>query len=497
VGGTANLAGTLDVDVTAYPPHTGDTIDVLTAGTRSGTFGTVVGQGFTVNYLPDRVRITPPTLTIGDRSVTEGDTGSKNLRFTVDLSSPSPGTVTVNYATSNGTAVAPADYTATSGTLTFAPGQTQRFIDVPVRGDLRDEVNETFNVTLSAPALADLSDGAAVGTITDNDPPPAISIDDVSAGEGGGSHTFTVSLSQDSGRTVRVDYGTADGSATAPADYTSKSGTLTFAPGDTSKTVTVNTVDDALDENDETFSVALSNPVLSTIADGSGTGTITDNDPTPSLSIDDAAGTEGASQTFTVTLSAASGRQVTVNYATADGTAVAPGDYAATSGTLTFAPGETTKTVNVNTVDDALDEANPQTYTLTLSNAAAATISDASGTGSISDNDPPVTVTVIDSPNRQEGDDARFDVLLSGPSEVQVRVDFATQDGSAIAPGDYTPRSGRLVFKPGVTKRRVFVSTVDDALDETGETFNFVISNPIKAIIADGSGSARIVDNDP
>ena len=163
-----------------------------------------------------------------------------------------------------------------------------------------------------------------MGTITDNDPPPAISIDDVTAGEGGASHTFTVSLSQDSGRTVKVDYATADGSATAPADYTTKSATLTFAPGQTTKTVTVNTVDDALDEADETFTVGLSNPVLSTIADGSGTGTITDNDPTPSLSVDDAAGSEGADQTFTVTLSAASGQQVTVNYATANGTAVAP-----------------------------------------------------------------------------------------------------------------------------------------------------------------------------
>ena len=152
--------------------------------------------------------------------------------------------------------------------------------------------------------------------------------------------------------------------------------------------------------------------------------------------------------------------------------------------------------MTVNTVNDALDEANPETYTLTLSNAAAATISDASGTGSIADNDPPVSMTITDSPNRQEGDDARFDVQLSGPSGVQVRVEFATQNGTAVAPGDYTARSGRLVFQPGVTSRRVFVSSVDDVLDETGETFTLVLSNPLKATIVDGSGSARIVDND-
>ena len=115
-----------------------------------------------------------------------------------------------------------------------------------------------------------------------------------------------------------------------------------------------------------------------------------------------------------------------------------------------------------------MDEANPETYTVTLSNAADATISDASGTGSILDNDPPVSVTITDVAQPPGGWKARFDVRLSGPSEVKVRVEFATQNGTAVAPGDYTARSGRLVFKPGVTSRRVLVSSVDDVLDETG-----------------------------
>ena len=143
-GNTAAVAGTLDADVSAYPPQTGDFFDVVSAGTaRTGTFATVVGNGFTVNYLPKAVRLTPPTLSMANRTVTEGNAGTTIARFRVDLSSPSPGTVTVNYATSNDSATAPADYTATSGTLTFTPGQTSKtFIDVPVVGDLLDEANE-------------------------------------------------------------------------------------------------------------------------------------------------------------------------------------------------------------------------------------------------------------------------------------------------------------------------------------------------------------------
>ena len=153
-GNTAAVAGTLDADVSAYPPQTGDFFDVVSAGTaRTGTFATVVGNGFTVNYLPKAVRLTPPTLSVANRTVTEGNAGTTVARFRVDLSSPSPGTVTVNYATSNDSATAPADYTATSGTLTFTPGQTSKTFDVPVVGDLLDEANERFNVDAQQPAV--------------------------------------------------------------------------------------------------------------------------------------------------------------------------------------------------------------------------------------------------------------------------------------------------------------------------------------------------------
>ena len=149
----------------------------------------------------------------------------------------------------------------------------------------------------------------------------------------------TVTLSTSSTLPVSVDYSTANGTATAGADYTAVNGTLNFAPGETVKNILVPIINDTMDEPSETFFVNLSNATNSTILDAQGQGTITDNDAAPALSINDVAVAEGdtgtTNATFTVTLSAASGFTVTVNYATADGTAAAGSDYQSTSGTLT------------------------------------------------------------------------------------------------------------------------------------------------------------------
>src|SRR5690606_38912421 len=166
-------------------------------------------------------------------------------------------TVTVEYTTSNVTATGGSDYSATSGTVTFLPGDTSEQIVVPVLGDLFDEANETFSVILSAPANATIADGTGVGTIIDNnDPAPGIYIGDASITESdGGTSTmsFAVTLTGPSGQTVAVQYATSNGTATAPADYTATSGTLTFVPGETSGQIDVPIVGDLLNEVNETF----------------------------------------------------------------------------------------------------------------------------------------------------------------------------------------------------------------------------------------------------
>ena len=193
--------------------------------------------------------------------------------------------MTVNYATANNSAVAGSDYTATSGQLSFAPGQTTKTVTVLVLGDLLDEANETFFVDLSGAINATIADSRGVGTITDNDPLPSLSINDVSLTEGNSgtkAFTFTVTLSPASGRTVTVNFVTANGTARAgtfgSADYVGTSGTLTFSAGSTTRSVTVSVRGDTTRESNETFFVNLSGALNATIADSQGLGTIVNDD---------------------------------------------------------------------------------------------------------------------------------------------------------------------------------------------------------------------------
>jgi hypothetical protein len=226
----------------------------------------------------------------------------------------------VDWATANGTASAPSDYLANSGTLTFAAGQTTRTITVVVNGDTFDEADETFFVNLSNAVNAGISVGQGVGTILDDDPPPSMLITDAVVSEGNSGTTtnlvFQVRLSTASGKTVSVDYATANGTATVGSDYQPANGTLTFPPGTILQTVNVTVNGDNLVEPDETVLVNLSNVANATIGRGQGVGKILDDDELPSLTVTDASVTEGDSGTtnavFTVLLSFASSQTVTV-----------------------------------------------------------------------------------------------------------------------------------------------------------------------------------------
>ena len=239
------------------------------------------------------------SLSIDDVTITEGDAGAATATFTVTLSGISPDTVIVDYATADGTAVAPGDYSAAGGTLTFLPGETTQTLTLDVNGDALDEEDETYTVELSNATFATIEDDG-LGTITDDDPPVAISVDDASVLEGNFglvNATFTVSLSSASGRSVTVDYATANGTALAPVDYLAAAGTLTFAAGQTTKQVTALVNGDLLDEANETYFLNLTNAANASIADGEALGTITNDDGAPSLSVNDVTVTEGDSGT--------------------------------------------------------------------------------------------------------------------------------------------------------------------------------------------------------
>ncbi len=439
----------------------------------------------------------PPTLSVSDAA---GSEGGGALEFAVTLSAAVGVEVTAEYATADGTATAGSDYESASGRLAFAPGEVEKTIRVSILDDALDEPEEeTFAVALSAPSGAALGDGSATGTIRDDDAPPTLSVSDAAGSEGGGALEFAVSLSAPSGVEVTAEYATADGTATAGSDYESASGRLAFAPGEVEKTIRVSILDDALDEpEEETFAVALSAPSGAALGDGSATGTIRDDDAPPTLSVSDAAGSEGGGALeFAVSLSAPSGVEVTAEYATADGTATAGSDYESASGRLAFAPGEVEKTIRVSILDDALDEPEEETFAVALSAPSGAALGDGSATGTIRDDDAPPTLSVSDAAGSEGGGALEFAVSLSAPSGVEVTAEYATADGTATAGSDYESASGRLAFAPGEVEKTIRVSILDDALDEPEEeTFAVALSAPSGAALGDGSATGTIRDDD-
>ena len=441
-----------------------------------------------------------PKLSIVDTTAVEGET----TRFTVRLSPASEQTVTVNYRTASGTAVAGRDFDTASGTLTFAPGNRRQSIAVPTHEDDLDEPNETFAVRLSNPIGATLEDGSATGTIIDDDvsvpvPLPTLSITDATAVEGETTR-FAVRLNPASEQTVTVSYRTVGGTAAAGQDFDAASGTLTFTPGTTRQIIEVPTREDALDEPDETFLVTLSIPSGATLEDGSATGTIIDDDvpvPPPTLSIADATAVEGETARFAVRLSRASEQTVTVSYRTAGGTAAAGRDFDATSGTLTFGPRTTQQVIAVPTREDKLDEPN-ETFLVTLSNPIGATLEDGSATGTIIEYDEsvPLPKLSIADTTAVEGETAHFTVRLSPASEQTVTVSYRTAGGTAVAGRDFDTASGTLTFTSGNTRQSIAVPTREDDLDEPNETFAVRLNNAIGAALEDGSATGTIVDDD-
>jgi uncharacterized delta-60 repeat protein len=465
----------------------------------------VVGSGQTVSgptfgAEPPAV----PALTIGDVSFVEGNSGTWDMVFDVDLSQPSTSTVTAQYASSDGTATAGSDYTAVSGTLTFAPGQTHQTIVVPVAGDRLNEDNETFNLTLSSPSGASLGRSQAVGTIVDDDPVPSLSVLGTSTVEGNSgtkSLTFTVNLSAASGKTVTVNYAFSDGSAIAHSDYTGTNGTLTFAPGETSKTITAQIIGDTIYEPDESFTVTLSSPTGAAIGLASAAGTILNDDSAPSLSAPDASVVEGSDGTTTliynVSLTGAFQQPVTVSYTTTAGTATAGTDYTSATGTLTFNPGTTSQSISLTIASDTLQE-NNETFSFQLFNVANAVIGRSLGTVTIVDDDgPTLTINNVSQAEGSSGTTAiTFTANLSAPSTVPISVAYATADGTATAGSDYTATSGTLTFAPGQTSQTITVQVNGDTALEADETFFVNLSNPNGVTLGQTQATGTISNDD-
>ncbi len=449
---------------------------------------------------------TPDIAFSSDTYAVAENVASGTATITVELSHAAGNTVTVNYTTSNGTALAASDYTTTSGTLTFTAGVTSQTFDVPINDDaIAEEANETVILTLSNPVNANQgSPNPATLTIQDNDAPNVVFLSaSYTVAEGSPTANIEAVLSGTSTATITVNYATNDGTATGGIDYGTSSGTLTFTAGGTSETFSVSINDDAFVELDETVNLALSNPVNAVLG-GTSTATLTISSEdvssvflaTDSYGVSEDAGTVNIG----VMISPPSHPEtITVNYATSDGTALAGADYTSTSGTLTFSPDDFLESFSVITNDDGIAEGN-ETISITLSNANNANlVSPGTATLTIIDDDAPdITFspsgyTVAE--NVASGS-ATVAVILSGTSTQTIMVHYATSDGTALAGVDYTSTSGTLSFAAGDISKTFSVPIDNDGIAEGSETIDLQLSNPANANLGTPSAVALTIYDD-
>jgi hypothetical protein len=400
--------------------------------------------------------------------------------ITVERSGGEDGAVSVHYATSDGTATAGQDYTAASGTLSWAAGdESAKTFTVPILNDTTAEGAETIQLTLSNPtggAGIDPTRGTAVlriqasdggtgggggGGGDDSGHHGTLKFDqsDFQAIEGNRLAVITVERSQGEDGAVSVQYATSNGTATAGQDYTAASGTLSWAAGDESrKSFTVPILDDQTPEGAETVKLTLSNPTGGAGLDGerstavltildSGTGNGGGDDGGHSgpgvLRFDDAEfqGLEGGG-VARVVVERSHGEQgtVSVRYATADGSARQGEDYTPVSGVLTWGPGDGhSKVIEVPVLDDSVAEGNETVRVVLSDPTGGATIDPARGTASL-------TIVDDDAPTSPCVDDDKTLCLLDGRFKVEVV--WRTRQGSiGVGHGTHlTSKSGTFWF---------------------------------------------------
>jgi chitinase len=436
--------------------------------------------------------------------------GTAQAAFTVSLSKASTTPVTIGYATANGTATAGTDYTATTGTLTFAPGVTSQKINVPILADTAVETAETFTVTLSKPTGATITTATATATINNTavtvTPPPTNT---------GGSVTYAVTDNWGSGfsGTMNVTAGQALNGWTVsfntPAEVVNVWNGVISSHVGTAYVVTNAPWNGQVGAGQSTsFGFQANTGAAGSAITGlqlNGVAVATPTPTAPGVSVAGVTVTEPASGTaqaaFTVALSKASTTPVTVGYATTNGTATAGSDFTATTGTLTFAPGVISQQINVPILRDTIVEPS-ETFAVTLSNPSGATITTATATGTITDSTiagalPKVSIADL-AVTEGNGEHAHFmfTATLDKASATPVSVGYATSNGTATAGVDYTAESGTITFAPGVTSQTVHVGIIGDTAVEPSETFTVTLSAPSGVTIAGATATGTILTDD-
>ena len=423
------------------------------------------------------------------------------VALTVERTGASPA-ATIVLTTAGGTAVAGSDYTGATQTLTFAAGEMSKSVNVAVTDDASVEPNESFNATLSGASAGNIATSSITVEIQDNEQSVwSVAANSDSILEGAGNASFTVSRT---GATAAgtIVFATAGVSATS-ADFTSVNQTLTFADGELSKTVTVALTGDSLLETTETFQGSIQGASSGTIATGTATVSIIDDeqDTWRISTVDNLASTsvsEGAtSVAVLVTREGPASAAATIVVATGGGSATAGSDYTGVNQTLTFAAGETQKTVSIALTDDSAPEPN-ESFNVSISTASAGTLgSQTSVAVELTDNEQALWSVSADQASVSEAaGSAAFTVTRSGKTDVAATIVVSSVGGEATAGSDYTSVNQTLTFAAGQTQQTVQVAIGQDSNLESNETFSLTLSSPSAGNIETASASLTINDDD-
>ena len=461
-------------------------------GTLLGSLSTSV-VSIIDNDLTSSIQFSPASYTVNETS------GTVTLRVVANRAGEPSASLSVRYRTIGGTAAEQSDFAPSSGTIVFAGGETQKNIVVGIINDTLIEGPENFSVVLEEPG-----NGASVGqastatvTIADDDSPAAsigFSSATYTVDEGAGFANLVVMRSGGLGVSTSVDYQTSDGTATAEVNYRATSGRLTFAVGEVSKTIQVPIIDDSTNNPTLSFTVTLTSPDGDGQVGGQSTATvfIVDNDATTfrfnpaSYSVEEGA----ASVTLTVEALRVGdpAQTITVDYVTSDGSAKAGQNYERTSGRLTFASGETRKTITVPIIDNNVVDGTTS-FRVSLANPRAEGEGDAPpklgepsvATVTITDND--ATTFQFSSPSYTVENSSGSAVLTVNLSRVSnpngtFSVDYSTANMSAVAGRDYSAQSGRLTFSAGETSKTISIPLTPQPVGQPARQFRVTLSNP-------------------
>lgn len=433
----------------------------------------------------------PPTVYFSPASQSSDETPN-DLVVTAQLSEVSAQDITVPFTVGGTASGNGLDYTIDPlDTLIIPAGQPSADITISILNDSLDEADETIVLTMGNPSHATRGNpDVATITILDNDPTPTISFTASSNSivENGGSTSIAMQLSAPSGRNITVPFSTSGTATGGGTDFNlTPTNNLTIPAGDLVANLTLTPVDDQLDETDETVVIAMGN--LTNALPGAittHTTTILDNDPTPTLTINNASVNEGdagsATAVFNANLSAASGLQVSVDYATIDGTATQTSDYLPESNTLVFAPGETTKTIQIPVVSDNIDE-NDETFFLNLSNPQNVILSSNQANGLILDDDSAGIIALPTSGSSslltsELGLSDTFTMTLTSQPLASVTIPIGSSDTT-----EGTLSSQVVTFMPGDWDQvqTVTVNGVDDYLVDGNIEYTIIISPALSA----------------